>query len=139
MPIEIREVSLNDVDNVAALWQAVGDDPVPADLAGFIQKHRASSLVAVGADGLVGAILCATEGTLGTVHRVLIHPSHDRDALSRLLVDKALNKLLSRGVHKCHIDLVKDPTAARFWDSVSWMQRLSDDGEATKPPTSAAA
>ena len=129
MSVDVREICLEDCDPLLALWSEslegdVSEDEARKTLSAFLHQHLGFSLVATEDSRIVGAILCGVREGTGVVHRLLIGEGQDRDTLGKLLIDKALGKLIARGVHKCHIDLSEDESARSFWDTVSWNRKL---------------
>lgn len=126
---KIEPMSINDYDEVFALWQSaegvgLGESDARHAIAGFLKRNPGMSFVARHDDELAGAVLCGDDGRRGYLHHLAVAPRHRRNGLGRKLVTACLAALKRRGILKCNIFLYADnETGKRFWKKNGWMKR----------------
>lgn len=104
---EIREISDDDVEGVAALWEKCGltrpwNDP-RADIA-FARKTENATLLVGSLDGLIVACAMAGhDGHRGTVYYVSVDPAMQGNGLGRDIMAAAEDWLRARGVWKLNL------------------------------------
>lgn len=125
MPIDVREISADDFDKLLSLLKAGGEQSITdrEALTRFMHPELGLSLLASENGAPAGAVICGRRDG-GIVLRLLIADGRKRDDLGRLLIDKALGKLASRGLHTCHIRLEGEDDGRSLWDAVSWNRKL---------------
>ncbi|MCE9590144.1 MAG: GNAT family N-acetyltransferase [Planctomycetes bacterium] len=133
MSIQISELRAHDAEAAAPLWSQINEpaDNVPAAIVKHLAKNSGLSLVARDGDAVVGLIVCSRRGDLGCVNRLKVADSHKDQGVAKMLVDKALLKMASHGIHKCGIDVVDEAARQPFWEAVRWAaqtdNRVSSD------------
>ncbi|MBI3465997.1 MAG: GNAT family N-acetyltransferase [Planctomycetes bacterium] len=129
MSISIRPMSLEDYDEVLALWQAAegvglneADERGP--IAAYLRRNAGLSLVACNDRQIVGAVLCGHDGRRGYLHHLAIAPAFRRRGIGRKLVEQCLAGLGSQGILRCHIFLyVDNHGGSGFWRTLGWIER----------------
>ena len=130
MSIVIGEMTIQDYDQVLALWQAsdgvgLSDADSEEGVTRFLARNTGLSFVARDGEHLVGAILCGHDGRRGYIHHLAVGKSHRRQGLGRALVERCLSALRRDGIGKCHIFVFADhQDTIAFWKSIGWTQRV---------------
>jgi len=130
MSIVIREMAIEDYDEVLALWQTsegvgLSDADSEEGLARFLDRNPGLSFVACDGEHLVGAVLCGHDGRRGYIHHLAVSKPHRRKGLGRALVGRCLSALRRDGIGKCHIFVFGDNNdTIAFWKSIGWTQRV---------------
>ena len=117
MSIMIREMAIQDYDQVLALWRAsegagLSDADSEESIAHYLDRNPGLSFVARDGEHLVGAVLCGHDGRRGYVHHLAVSKSHRRQGLGRALVKRCLFALRRAGIDKCHIFVFGDDADA---------------------------
>jgi ribosomal protein S18 acetylase RimI-like enzyme len=130
MSIVIREMAIQDYDEVLALWRTsegvgLSDADSEEGVARFLARNPGLSFVARDGEHLVGAVLCGHDGRRGYIHHLAVSESHRRQGLGRALVARCLSALRRDGIGKCHIFVFADnQDTLTFWKSIGWTQRV---------------
>lgn len=128
MPIQIREMSIEDYQEVFTLWsQSEGVGLNEADsrenIAAYLDRNPGLSLVAC-RERVVAAVLCGHDGRRGYLHHLAVAAGERRKGLGRRLVDACLGKLALVGIQRCNVFLYTDNAAGeRFWKQAGWTER----------------
>lgn len=130
MTIQIREMLIDDFENVMAIWrdsEGVGLDAADDTLEGlerYLDQNPNLSFVAIGNGDLVGAVLCGHDGRRGYIHHLGVASSHRMRGTGKALIDRCLEALRILGIRKCHIMVFRDNrNAIAFWSKTGWFQR----------------
>ena len=130
MSIVIREMTIQDYDEVFALWQAsegvgLSDADSEKGVVCFLERNPGLSFVAHDGEYLVGAVICGHDGRRGYIHHLAVSKSHRRQGLGRALVERCLSALGREGIGKCHIFVFADnQDPIPFWKSIGWTERV---------------
>jgi ribosomal protein S18 acetylase RimI-like enzyme len=130
MSIVIREMVIEDYDEVLALWRTskgvgLSDADSEEGVARFLDRNPGLSFVALDGEHLVGAILCGHDGRRGYIHHLVVSKPHRRKGLGRALVGRCLSTLRRDGIAKCHIFVFDDNNdTIAFWKNIGWTQRV---------------
>lgn len=127
---ELRPMTIEDYEAVAALWQAtagLGTDPrldTRTGLAAYLARNPGLSLIASRGGQLVGAVLCGHDGRRGSLHHLAVASECRRQGLGRALVDACLAALGALGIPKCNIFVYADNAQGlEFWQHHGWAER----------------
>ncbi len=131
MSIEISELRPDDCAEVVELTRSTDRIKLEAgdSVEAYVRRYWGLSLVARDGDKIVGVILCGLEGKNGYVQQLAVVEDCREQGIEKMLLDKALQKLGARGVHKCRLTLQGDDDAGGFWASLRW----PDNVEAAVP------
>ena len=130
MNIVIREMVIQDYDEVLALWQTsegvgLSDADSEGSIAHYLARNPGLSFVARDGEHLVGAILCGHDGRRGYIHHLAVSQSHRRQGLGQALVERCLSALRRDGIGKCHIFVFAgSQDTSAFWKSIGWTRRV---------------
>ena len=130
MSIVIREMVIQDYDEVLAFWQTsegvgLSDADSEESIARYLDRNPGLSFVARDGERLVGAVLCGHDGRRGYIHHLSVSESHRRRGLGRALVERCLSALRRAGIDKCHLFVFADSQdTIAFWKSIGWTQRV---------------
>lgn len=121
MALEISEVRPEDYEDITSLWKEAGGDPNWQPVVdGTAEFNSVLSLVVRDQKKLVAMLLCHQDGEHGYGHQMAIREPYRRPELAKLLVDKALQKLRSQGIHKCRLHVSEASQPQAFWETVKW-------------------
>ena len=127
--VEIRAFESSDIPDALALWRAADgvvlrDADEAAPLGQYLERHAASSFVAVSESRVIGAVLCGHDGRRGYVYHLAVERAHRGRGIGRALATRALDALREDGIDKCHLMVVTENAAARaFWTALGWQLR----------------
>jgi ribosomal protein S18 acetylase RimI-like enzyme len=126
----IRNMVIDDYDEVAALWQAtegvgLSDCDTREGVGQFLERNEGLSLVAFDGDVLAGVILCGHDGRRGYLSHLAVRESSRRKGTARSLVDQCLAALRRHAIDKCHIFVfASNQSAIAFWKDIGWDERF---------------
>ena len=96
----IRVMTMEDFDEVHALWVAVADGKI------------------------VGAILCGHDGRRGCLYHVCVREAYRKHGIGQKLVQACLEALKSEQINKVNlIAFKKNEVGNRFWQGLGWTFR----------------
>ena len=128
--MNINEMTINDYDDVIALWQkseGVGlhdDVDSKEGIFKYLQRNIGLSFVAREDGKVVGAVLSGYDGRRGYLHHLTVAEKHRGKGLGKKLAKQALSKLRLIGISKCHVFVFADNTPAQsFWQHLGWTER----------------
>jgi ribosomal protein S18 acetylase RimI-like enzyme len=130
MSTVIREMTIQDYDEVLALWRAsegvgLSDPDSEEGIARYLDRNPGFSFVACDGEHLVGAALCGRDGRRGYIRHLAVSKSHRRQGLGRALVEQCLSALRRDGIGKCHIFVfAENQDTLSFWKSIGWTERV---------------
>jgi len=130
MAIKIDEFSIEDYDEVYALWRAseglgLSDADSREGIERFLQRNPVLSFVARDGQEVVGALLCGHDGRRGYIHHLAVSPSHRRQGIGKSLVSRTFYELMRMGIRKCHLFVFGDNEGAiQFWKKTGWSKRV---------------
>jgi len=125
----IKPMSMNDYDDVLALWQntdgvGLNESDTRGAIAAYLKRNPGMSFVARDGKRLIAAVLCGHDGCRGYLHHLAVLPAYRRNGLGSKLVEKCLAKLKRLRIVKCNIFLYNDNAdGERFWGSGGWKKR----------------
>ena len=104
----IQEMSIQDYDEVRALWQEsegieLSEVDSRKDIARFLERNPGLSFVARENELIVGAVLCSHDGRRGYIDQLAVRKSHRRQGIGKGLVDRCLYNLMRSGIHRWHL------------------------------------
>ena len=130
MTVTIREMTPQDFEQVLVLWQqaegvGLSEADSPDRLTRFLEHNPGLSFVAMDGNQLVGAVLCGHDGRRGYIHHLAVAPSHQRQGIGRLLVNRCLAALTEVDIDKVHLFVFgANKRALAFWKASGWTERV---------------
>jgi len=129
MGYEIREMQIDDYDASLALWkrcEGIGlssaDDREP--IRSFLAHNPGLSYIALGADGIIGTVLCGFDGRRGYLYHLAVDPALRHQGIGNALVTRCLNELHRVGGQKCHLLVFhQNVDAQAFYAQTGWTLR----------------
>ena len=129
MSIEIAEMFVEDYEDALSLWQrcpgvGLSDADQHCAISRFLKHNPKLSYVARSDGKLVGTCLCGSDGRRGYLYHLAVDPQVRRQGIGKQLVEKTLQVLQERGIHKCHIMVYSQNTLGlAFWKQTGWVLR----------------
>lgn len=130
MSLNIREMTIEDYEDVYALWDAsegigLSDADSKEGIKRFLKRNPMLSFVAMDNGEIVGAALCGHDGRRGYIHHLAVIPSHRREGIGRSLVGRCMYALMRIGIGKCHLFVFgENQEAIDFWETLGYSQRV---------------
>lgn len=129
MDFEIREMSIEQYDDIYQLWEnskgvGLSDADDKPEIGKFLHRNPGLSFTAWVENTLVGAILCGHDGRRGYIHHLAVSKSYRRGGVGKVLVDCCFRELGQRGISKCHLFVFRDnEVGLAFWNGLDWISR----------------
>jgi ribosomal protein S18 acetylase RimI-like enzyme len=131
--ITIRAMTIEDYDNVYALWQSIDGfgirsiDDSRDGVARFLSRNPGLSVVAVvasPAETVVGAILCGEDGRRGCLYHVCVRKGWRLEGIGTAMVTHCMHGLRAVGINKVSlIAFTKNDIGNTFWKTIGWTKR----------------
>ena len=126
----IREMTIEDYDEVRALWMTIhgfGIRSVDDSRAGieiFLKRNPSTSCVAIEDGHVVGAILCGHDGRRGCLYHVCVDERYRLRGIGKEMVVYCMNALKAEHINKVSlIAFTKNDIGNTFWKCVGWTKR----------------
>jgi ribosomal protein S18 acetylase RimI-like enzyme len=130
MSVMIFEMTIDDYDDVRALWESskgieVSEMDSRECIARFLERNPGLSFVARDNDRLVGAVLCGHDGRRGYIDQLAVLMPHRRQGIGRSLVSRCLFHLMRLGIRRWNLFVFEDnQEAIAFWRKLGWAERV---------------
>jgi N-acetylglutamate synthase len=129
MAIKVSEMSSKNYDEVYALWQGVegiglfNNSDSKQGISSYLRRNRGFSFVARDAGKVVGAVLCGHDGRRGYLYHLAVAQTYRKKGIGKALVKRAIKKLESVDINRCHLFIFDDNTGAqKFWEKLGWRE-----------------
>lgn len=126
----IREMKLEDYDNVFALWKTIKGfgirsvDDSREGIERFLKWNPGLSVVAEEEGKIVGAILCGSDGRRGCLYHVCVHKDYRRQGIGKTMVIWCMEKLKELQINKVSlIAFTQNDVGNAFWKEIGWTKR----------------
>ena len=126
----VREMKLEDYDNVFALWKTIKGfgirsvDDSKEGIERFLKWNPGLSVVAEQDGEIVGAILCGSDGRRGCLYHVCVHKDYRRQGIGKTMVIWCMEKLKELQINKVSlIAFTKNDVGNAFWKEIGWTKR----------------
>ena len=130
MKIKIRPMTIEDYDEVYALWMTIKGfgirsiDDSREGTARFLKRNPTTSIVAEADGKLVGAILCGHDGRTGCFYHVCVHADYRKQGIGKEMAVACMRALQAEQINKVSLIAFKsNEVGNRFWKSVGWTFR----------------
>ena len=126
----IREMKIEDYDNVFALWKTIKGfgirsvDDSREGIERFLKWNPGLSVVAEVDGTIVGAILCGSDGRRGCLYHVCVHKDFRRQGIGKSMVVWCMEKLKELQINKVSlIAFTQNDVGNAFWKEIGWTKR----------------
>ena len=126
----IREMKIEDYDNVFALWKTIKGfgirsvDDSKEGIERFLKWNPGLSVVVEKDGKIVGAILCGSDGRRGCLYHVCVHKDYRRQGIGKTMVIWCMEKLKELQINKVSlIAFTKNDIGNAFWKEIGWTKR----------------
>ena len=126
----IREMKIEDYDNVFALWKTIKGfgirsmDDSKEGIERFLKWNPGLSVVAEEEGKIVGAILCGSDGRRGCLYHVCVHKDYRRQGIGKTMVIWCMEKLKELQINKVSlIAFTQNDIGNAFWKEIGWTKR----------------
>ena len=126
----IREMKIEDYDNVFALWKTIKGfgirsvDDSKEGIERFLKWNPGLSVVAEEEGKIVGAILCGSDGRRGCLYHVCVHKDYRRQGIGKTMVIWCMEKLKELQINKVSlIAFTQNDVGNAFWKEIGWTKR----------------
>ena len=116
-----------DYDDVRALWMTIRGFGIRAlddsreDVARFIRRNPATSVVARVDGKIVGSILCGSDGRQGALYHVCVAREYRRRGIGTRMVGHCMERLREMGINKVAlIAFANNDAGNAFWRQIGW-------------------
>lgn len=128
--LEIRTMTIEDYEEVHALWKSIKGfamrsiDDSREGVERFLQRNPTSSVVAVLGGQIVGAILCGHDGRRGCMYHVCVREDHRRKKIGEAMVVHCMEALKKEQINKISlIAFTRNDVGNAFWKTIGWTKR----------------
>ncbi len=134
MDYDIRKVTIEDYDQLLALWKSTEQSrralyPVDDSREGierYLKRNPDTCFAALSDGKIIGVILTGHDGRRAIIHHMCVHPDHRRMGIAGKLVKEAEQALKKEGIQKIFGLVFKDnDTANAFWESQGYSLRTN--------------
>ncbi len=126
----IRAMTLDDYENVHALWMRIKGfsirsiDDSKEGVERFLKRNPGISVVAEEDGRIVGAILCGHDGRRGCLYHVCVDPDYRLRGIGKSMVVFAMEALRKEKINKVSlIAFTKNDIGNAFWKEIGWTKR----------------
>ena len=126
----IRAMTLNDYENVHALWMRIKGfsirsiDDSQEGVERFLKRNPGISVVAEEDGRSVGAILCGHDGRRGCLYHVCVDPDYRLRGIGKSMVVFVMEALRKEKINKVSlIAFTKNDIGNAFWKEIGWTKR----------------
>lgn len=126
----IRVMTIDDYDEIYALWQQVTTlivqefEDSKEQIEKFLERNPGHSFVAVEDDQIVGTILCGQDGRRGCIYHMCVAEEYRQRKIGTHLVQAALAELEKERIHNVYlVAFQKNRIGNAFWASLGWEMR----------------
>lgn len=130
MEIKIRPMTLEDYDDVYALWKTIHGfgirsiDDSREGTARFLRRNPTTSIVAEADGKLIGAILCGHDGRRGCFYHVCVHEDYRKRGIGKQMAIAAMRALQAEQINKVNLIAFKtNEIGNQFWQESEWSLR----------------
>ena len=126
----IRAMTLNDYENVHALWMRIKGfsirsiDDSQEGVERFLKRNPGISVVAEEDGRIIGAILCGHDGRRGCLYHVCVDPDYRLKGIGKSMVVFVMEALRKEKINKVSlIAFTKNDIGNAFWKEIGWTKR----------------
>ncbi len=127
---EIRTMTIEDYDAVYELWMSIHGfgirsiDDSREGVARFLARNPSTSVVAIAAGKVVGAILCGHDGRRGCLYHVCVHENYRKHGIGKAMAVACMRALQAEHINKVNLIAFKsNEIGNQFWKDEEWTFR----------------
>lgn len=127
--LKIREMRIEDYEEVFALWQitskrALSKADEKQQIEKYLVRSDGMSQVAIIDGKIVGTVLASHDGRRGFIHHMAVLPDYRRQRIGHSLAETAIKKIADQGIDKTHIFCYQNnETGQSFWRDFGFKKR----------------
>ena len=128
MSTTIRKICPEDYGEINVFWRTIDgieldDSDNKQNFYFFLERNKGMSFLALNRKKIIGTCLASHNGRCGFLNHLAVVQNHRRKGTGKMLVQKCLEMLQSKGIKKIYIFLSKENVEARaFWEHIGWFQ-----------------
>lgn len=132
MTYELRAMTINDYDDVFALWRSteglsISDDDSRERIELYLARNPELNFIALIEGEVIGSVLCGHDGRRGILRHLAVKDACRGHGIARELVKRVVSELAKQGIQRCNLYVLDaNPAARRFWEHMGW-RKLEDD------------
>lgn len=119
----IREMTIDDYEEVFALWQITSKEPCPrltkSKIESYLTRNEGMSKVAVIDGKIVGTVLASHDGRRGFIHHMAVLPDYRRNRIGHELAKTLSKRLKTKGLIKLISSAIKTTPRVRASGKIS--------------------
>ena len=127
MEVKIRPMTIEDYDDVYALWMTIHGfgirsiDDSREGIERFLRRNPTTSIGAEADGRLVGGILCGHDGRRGCFYHVCVDEKYRKHGIGKQMAIAAMRALQAEQINKVNLVAFKKNTVGnQFWHTVGW-------------------
>lgn len=128
--MQIRKMTINDYDDVYALWMSCTGmglnnlDDSRDGIDRFLKRNPETCFVASDNNEIIGVIIAGNDGRRGYIYHTAVHSEYRKRGVGSSLTDAALSALKEQGINKAALVVFNKNTAGNdFWERIGFTTR----------------
>ena len=125
--LEIRDMTINDYENVIALWKKAGihlgySDTKP-EIKRMLDHNPGLCLVLINkqTNKIIGAVLGGFDGRRGWVHHLAVDPEYQKQGLGKMIMDELTKRFKEKKVVKLKLEVLRENSGViTFYKKLGW-------------------
>ncbi len=126
--MDVRELKPDEQEALATLLKACGH---AGDLPEELFDHNIGLALVAEDGGTIVGLIFSTFG--GEIRHLFVSEGEAKLETERMLLDKLLRRMRTRGLARCQIQMPLDDHRRQFWDAVKWMEPIRNDQSQVAP------
>ncbi len=129
MPVEFREMQIDDYQDVINLWQntenlGLSNADQKSSIEVFLTRNPGLCFVVMENKKIIGTVLAGHDGRRGAIYHLAVQKDKRNQRLGSQLVKHSLRGLKIAGIERCHIHVyAKNQSGLAFWQKEGWYLR----------------
>ena len=126
----IRNMTKQDYNAAYKLWtseKSVGLrslDDAEDGIIKFLERNPSTNFIAESDGGIVGTILCGSDGRRGYIYHAVVSRDYRRKGIGKRLADEVIKALARLGINKAALVVFADNVEGNeFWESLGFADR----------------
>lgn len=130
MNITIREMTIEDYDEVSALWKKIKGfgirsiDDTRAGVERFLIRNPHTSMVALDNDTIIGSVLCGHDGRQACFYHVCVDERYRMHGIGKQMVSRCTDVLKREHINRVYLVAFKTNKGGNaFWRKIGYEYR----------------